>query len=193
VKTQTRPVIEHESAPWTPDWARDVAREVLADLPCRLAHSLQAGAQAEHVMRAVPPADAQLLVTAALLHDIGYAPALHRTAFHPLDGATFLLELGASERLAGLVAHHSEAWLLASTKGLLTALNRFPNERSPVTDAVTYADMTAGPCGAPMDVTDRLADITARHAHEPSALRSARSARQPLLRAAVARVNLSLG
>jgi hypothetical protein len=137
----------------------------------------------------VPSADARLLVTAALLHDVGYAPALQRTQFHPIDGGTFLLDLGAPERLASLVAHHSEAWLLAYARGLLPALSRFPREHGPVADALTCADMTSGPCGTPMTVTDRLADITARHGHEPPALRWARAAREPFLRAAVERVN----
>lgn len=187
--TQPRPVGTSDSAPWTPGWARDLVCEVLSELPCRKAHSLRAGVQATRVMRTVAAVDAQLLVTAALLHDIGYAPALHRTGFHPLDGAVFLLDLGASERLAGLVAHHSGARLLARPRGLLDELARFPDERSPVADALIYADMTAGPCGIPMTVTDRLADIEKRHAHEPHALRSARFARRPFLRAAVERVH----
>jgi putative nucleotidyltransferase with HDIG domain len=177
-----------ESSPWTPTWAYDFVREVLSDLPGRVAHSLLAGAQATNVARTVADSDAQLLITAALLHDIGYAPALRRTGFHPLDGATFLLEWGAPARLAGLVAHHSEAWLLAQAKGVLPALHRFPREHSAVSDALTYADMTAGPSGRPMPLTERLADIKTRHADEPPAVRSARSAREPLIRASVARV-----
>jgi hypothetical protein len=173
---------------WTPRRARRLAERLLGDLPCRLAHSLQAGARARSVVQAVPETDADLLIMAAVLHDVGYAPALHRTNFHPLDGAVFLLRLGAPERLAALVAHHSEAWLLASARGLLPALGRFPHEQSPVSDAVTYADMTSGPCGEPLTVADRLADIARRHASEPAALRTARSAREPLLRAAAERV-----
>jgi HD superfamily phosphodiesterase len=34
--------------------------------------------------------DGELLVGAALLHDIGYAPELVGTGFHPLDGARCL-------------------------------------------------------------------------------------------------------
>jgi hypothetical protein len=40
-----------------------------------------------------------------------------------------------------------------------------------------------------MTVTERLADIKTRHAHEAPALRFARIAREPLLLAAVSRVN----
>lgn len=184
----TLPDSTADSAPWTPPWARAFVCEVLTDLPCRLAHSLRAGAQAASAAQCVPAEDAQLLIVAAYLHDVGYAPSLQRTGFHPLDGARFLLELGAPERLVGLVAHHSEAWLLAGAHGLLAELLTIPNERSAVTDALTYADMTAGPCGHPIDVTGRLADIHVRHASEPSALRLARAAREPFLRASVERV-----
>jgi putative nucleotidyltransferase with HDIG domain len=185
----TQPDIADDSAPWTSTWARDVVCEVLTDLPGRLAHSLQAGAQAAWASRSLPAADAQLLIIAAYLHDVGYAPSLQRTGFHPLDGATFLRDLGAPERVVGLVAHHSEAWLLAGARGLLPELFMFSNERSPLTDALTYADMTAGPCGEPITLTDRLVDIRERHADEPLAMRLARSAREPFLRAAVDRVH----
>jgi hypothetical protein len=49
-----------------------------------------------------------VLVAAACLHDLGYAPALIETGFHGLDGARHLRALGY-ERLAGLVAYHSGA------------------------------------------------------------------------------------
>lgn len=54
--------------------------------------------------------DAGLLLAAATLHDVGYAPRLAATGFHPLDGARFLRdEHGAEERLVRLVANHSFA------------------------------------------------------------------------------------
>jgi hypothetical protein len=34
----------------------------------------------------VPAADRPVLIAAAWLHDIGYAPGLPETGFHPLDG-----------------------------------------------------------------------------------------------------------
>jgi predicted HD phosphohydrolase len=48
-----------------------------------------------------------VLIAAAYLHNIGYAPT-RADGFHPLDGTVHLRELGV-ERLAGLVAHHSGA------------------------------------------------------------------------------------
>ena len=175
---------------WSPEHAHSLITRLLRGLPDRLAHSVLAGVQARRVRATVPVADADLLVSAALLHDIGYAPALSQTGFHPIDGADFLVMLGAPRRLAALVAHHSQSHLLAAAHGLLPALSRFRREEGPVTDALVYADMTAGPDGTPMSVPDRLADIAARHAHEDPELVAARRARVPLLLAATQRVQL---
>jgi hypothetical protein len=171
-------------AQWSPEHARALTTRLLHGLPDRLAHSLQAGRQARRVVDTVPAP----LEAAAVLHDIGYAPALRLTGFHPIDGATFLLMLGAPDRLAALVAHHSESWLLTDAAGLGGALSRFRREDGPVADALAYADMTAGPTGAAMTVPERLADIMIRHADEAPRLLAARQARMPRLMAAARRV-----
>ncbi len=175
---------------WSPGHARSLVTVLLRGLPDRLAHSLQAGTQARSVVATVSAADGDLLVSAALLHDIGYSPMLHQTGFHPVDGAAFLATMGAPSRLAALVAHHSESRLLAEAEGLLGTLSRFSRENGAVADALAYADMTAGPMGNPMSVPDRLADIAARHAHEDPKLLAARLARVPRLMAAAQRVQL---
>jgi putative nucleotidyltransferase with HDIG domain len=41
--------------------------------------------------------DDGVLVSAAWLHDIGYAPDIVETGFHPLDGARFLRRSGVDE------------------------------------------------------------------------------------------------
>jgi hypothetical protein len=173
---------------WTPDHAYALTTRLLRDLPNRMAHSVAAGVQARRLRGTVPDADQDLLVAAALLHDIGYSPALSRTGFHPLDGATFLLSIGAPRRLAALVAHHSASRFLAAAVGLQAELAGFPREEGPVTDALVCADMTAGPDGTPMSVPDRLADIAARHANEDPDLMAARLSRVPYLLDAARRV-----
>ncbi len=180
----------HGAPLWSPGHARSLVTVLLRGLPGRLAHSLQTGAQARSVAATVSAADRDLLVSAALLHDIGYSPMLCQTGFHPVDGAAFLTTMGAPSRLAALVAHHSESRMLAEAAGLLGALSRFPREIGAVADALTYADMTAGPKGDPMSVPDRLADIAARHAHDDPKLLAARAARAPRLIAAAQRVQL---
>jgi hypothetical protein len=144
--------------------------------------------RAEAVAVTVAPSDRDLLVAAAWLHDIGYADELVDTGFHPLDGASYLLASGAPLRLAALVAHHSEANLLAQPHGLASQLAEFPREDGCVRDALVYADMTAGPTGQRMRVSDRLDDIRVRHAAEDPILFVARCNREPLIRAAVVRV-----
>jgi putative nucleotidyltransferase with HDIG domain len=188
--------LEREPLVWTSHWrwmphhAYLLATYVLQGLPMRAAHSVRAGIQAQQIRHTVAEGDADLLVSAALLHDIGYAPALVRTGAHAIDGADYLRSLGAPERLAALVAHHSEYRLLAEATGLAPELARFPREEGPVADALIHSDMTAGPNGTPMTVHDRLADIAARHAEEAPHVVQARLARVPRLLAAVERVHL---
>jgi hypothetical protein len=112
------------------------------------------------------------------------------SGFHPLDGAIYLRRTGAPPRLTALVAHHSEARLLAQSRGLLDALSEFPRDDGPVMDALIYADMTAGPTGEVLSVPQRLADIRERHASEHPDLYAARCRREPRLLAAVERVRL---
>ena len=177
------------------DWAwlagrspRELAGSQLSRLPERWAHTQTAAAQAERAAGTVAARDRDLLVAAAWLHDIGYAVQLNDTGFHPVDGARYLRGLGAPLRLAALVSHHSEAELLADARDLLGELASFPRERSPVSDALSYADMTAGPSGQRITITARLADIRARHAAEPPRLKAARISREPSLSVAAARV-----
>lgn len=64
--------------------------------------------KAHKVGRILNEADRPALIAAAWLHDVGYAPSLAVTGFHPLHGARYVRALG-HERIAGLVAHHSGA------------------------------------------------------------------------------------
>ncbi|HEX3648664.1 MAG TPA: HD domain-containing protein, partial [Pseudonocardiaceae bacterium] len=86
-------------------WAAEVARRYLAEqAPRRWAHVRGAGRQAEHIGRDLLPGDErELLVAAALLHDVGYAKPLARSGFHPLDGAWFLTDAGVPPRVCALV------------------------------------------------------------------------------------------
>lgn len=65
----------------------------------RRAHSLAVAKAAATRKRYVPAEDQDELITAALLHDIGYAvPDL---GFHPIDGATYLQERGELPPIPG--------------------------------------------------------------------------------------------
>jgi hypothetical protein len=98
------------------------------------------------------------------LHDIGYAPDAVVTGFHPLDGARYLRALGYPDRLVCLVAHHSDAVLEAEIRGLDGELAaEFPREESVTADALWFCDMTTGPDGQHLPVTERLAEIRRRY------------------------------
>jgi hypothetical protein len=56
--------------------AEDLARELLARLPDRFAHTEEVARKAEEVAAVFEPDEAADLVAAAWLHDIGYAPWL---------------------------------------------------------------------------------------------------------------------
>ena len=129
----------------------------------RWAHVQAVAARAAAASAAVP-GDNELVVSAAWVHDVGYAPALVKVGFHPLDGARHLRDLGADLRLCGLVAHHSGAAIEAELRGLATELNaEFPQEQSAAADTLWYADLTTGPDGEVLTVEERLAEIAERY------------------------------
>jgi HD domain len=133
-------------------------------LPRRWRH-VQAVARRAEEVAAIPLTDGTALVAAAWLHDIGYAPDLALSGFHPLDGARYLRRLGTvPDRVVCLVAHHSCAAVEADERGLGAELiAEFAKEESPTADALWYADMTTGPDGQRFDVCERLAEIRLRY------------------------------
>lgn len=113
--------------------AAEVAKAELAiPLPRRWAH-IQGVATRATGLRSALGRGTDLLVAAAMLHDVGYAPRLAVTGFHPLDGARFLRdEHDADERLTRLVANHSFALLEAEERGLRDVLAvEFPSSTIP--------------------------------------------------------------
>lgn len=144
--------------------ARELAQTQLATaLPRRWRHVQAVAGKAEH-LSALPGASADLLVSAAWLHDIGYAPDLAMVGFHPLDGARFLRRIQAGDRLARLVAHHSCAVHEARVRGLdEVLLAEFEQEQSVTYDALVFCDLTTGPDGQPMTYLARMEEIQQRY------------------------------
>jgi hypothetical protein len=63
-----------------------------------------------------------------------------------------------------LVAHHSCALVEADERGLAVELVReFHREQSELADALWYCDLTTGPDGQDLIVTDRLDEIRTRY------------------------------
>lgn len=145
-------------------WAVELAGEHLAGvLPRRWAHVRGVARRTRVVAPLLSAEDGELLVSAALLHDIGYAPGLVVTGFHPLDGARFLRGIGASDRLVNLVAHHSCATLEAELRALSHELAEFEDEETVLRDALWWADMTTTPDGDKTTVVERAAEIQSRY------------------------------
>ncbi|GHF31227.1 metal-dependent phosphohydrolase, HD subdomain protein [Kitasatospora xanthocidica] len=175
-------------------WARTVARNELAEpLPRRWAHT-QGVADRASRLEGVLGRQAGLLTCAALLHDVGYAPTLAATGFHPLDGARFLRDVhGADDQLTRLVANHSFALLEADERGLREVLEaEFPLlEDQFLVDALVWCDMTTTPDGSPTTTEARVAEILGRYGVESLVGRFIRRA-SPEIFAAVARVEAVL-
>jgi putative nucleotidyltransferase with HDIG domain len=160
-------------------------------LPRRWAHVQGVARQARNV-RVVAGEDADLLEAAAILHDVGYAPDLAQTQFHPLDGAIFLAEVGAPERLVNLVAHHSCAVLEARLRGIEAELARYTDELGPVRDALWYCDQTTSPEGETVTPQERIAEINRRYGPDHLVVRFITAA-VPELQAAIERTERRLG
>jgi hypothetical protein len=103
------------------DRAALLARRLLADVPERLAHSAAVTHRAADLAVTIDPRQESMLVATAWLHDIGYAPALARTGFHPLDGARALRAWRWPSLMCRLVAHHSGSSYLARQMGLCSS------------------------------------------------------------------------
>ncbi|MFE5594803.1 HD domain-containing protein [Streptomyces sp. NPDC056549] len=176
------------------NWAVQVAEvELNVVLPRRWAHSKGVAARAVELGRTLR-GDADLLVASAVLHDVGYAPRLAVSGFHPLDGARFLRdEHDADERLVRLVANHSFAFLEAEERGLRETLEaEFPLLDEPLlVDALVYCDMTTKPGGEPTTATQRIAEIVDRYGADSVVGRFIRRA-SPQIFASVARVEAAV-
>jgi putative nucleotidyltransferase with HDIG domain len=130
----TAPAVDYSPRMSLVAWAYETSERTLSSaLPRRWAH-VQGVARKARSLAAALSDDAALLEAAAILHDVGYAPDLAQTGFHPLDGARFLRTIDAPERLVSLVAHRSCAEGEARMRGLEQDLAVFKDEASPTRD-----------------------------------------------------------
>jgi hypothetical protein len=140
------------------EWASEQATSLLSPLGSRRLHVQRVVKRAYWIGQTFDGADRISLLAAAYLHDIGYAPSLRMTGFHPLDGALYLRSFGY-ERLASIVAHHFAARFEAHLRECDRLLQAFPRERSVVADALTYCDATTGPAGELVSLKERAREL----------------------------------
>lgn len=135
-------------------------------LPRRWAHVLGCADRAWIAGSLLEEFDRIILMSSALLHDIGYAPDIARSGFHALDGARFLRSINIPDRVCALVAHHSCAYREAEIRGLSAELGEWSDEQSTLRDALWWADMTTTPDGLVTNVRDRIEEIQKRYGPE---------------------------
>lgn len=174
----------------TVDEAASLARSKLAgSLPRRWSHVRSVARRASWVTERLSLSED--LVVAAWLHDIGYAPELVDTGLHPLDGARYLRRIGVADRIACLVAYHSNAVYEARVRGLeQDLLAEFEPENSVTYDALLFCDLTVGPDGNAMSFEERLREVYERYG-EGDISRALRMA-EPSLRASVDRISQAM-
>ena len=168
--------------------AQLLAEELLAEsLPVRWRH-VQGVARAAAEIAEGLAVDRDSVIAAAWLHDIGYAPAVVDSGFHPLDGARHLRRAGWPELVCRLVAHHTGALVEAAMYGLADDLeSEFPDAASLERDVLWVADATTGPDGRRATVDERISEVVARYGPDHHVAAALRSSRDELL-AAVLRI-----
>lgn len=167
--------------------ACQLAKVHLADsLPRRWQHVQAVAAEAERLADTID-LERQVLVSAAWLHDIGYAPDIAASDFHPLDGARFLRTLGWPDEICNLVAHHTCARVEARERGVDRELDsEFVDRPGPERDALWAADATTGPGGARVTLAERVSEVERRYGADHVVARCMRTIR-PELEAAIRR------
>lgn len=159
--------------------ARDLAQQLIEPLGPRWLHVQGVASAAERAI-----ADMRFgreLVAAAWLHDIGYAPDLQDTGFHPVDGARYLHAQGWDPLVVSLVAHHTCARVEAGLRGLGEQLEQFPRPPRACEDALCFCDITTSPTGQPVSAYERLAEIEQRYGPGHVVTRFIADAREEIL------------
>jgi hypothetical protein len=141
--------------------------ELMPEQPRRLKHIAGVVARGRE-LSAELGADAALaadIEQAALCHDIGYAGALKRTGFHPLDGAVFLAHRGASDTIIHAVLHHSGA--REGAKSVPAAAPHYLElpAYAPdfLSDAITWCDTQTSPDGERVTIAERVREVEERY------------------------------
>jgi len=147
---------------WDPGVAHELAREHLSGAGDRWRHVDAVGRDAERLAAGGGQVSSRL-VSAAWLHDLGYADAVRVSGFHPLDGARYLQKNGAPAAVVSLVAYHSGAEYEAEERGLAAELAEIPPPDPNDLAVLTLLDFTNGPTGESTTVAERIDEILSRY------------------------------
>lgn len=172
---------------WGVAQARTLAEELLAqDLPRRWLHVQGVARQATRLVARLN-IDADSVVSAAWLHDVGYSLSAKRTGCHQLDGARYLRTIGWRDDVCALVAYHTCARVEVERRGLLQALtSEFVDRSGAARDVLWAADATTGPSGEVFSLVERIEEVLHRYGSDHLVTQSLLAIR-PDLEAAIAR------
>ena len=154
--------------------ARATARSLLAGLDARWAHVQGVAARAEEI--GAP----EVVITAAWLHDVGYAEQLLDCGMHAIDGARYLEREGWPPVISALVARHTGARFEAEQRGLVEALDEFPPPPRDLLDVLTLCDLTVAPDGTDAQIVERLDEILERYPEQHPVHTAVQRSRRPL-------------
>ncbi len=170
------------------DRARTLASERLSvAMPQRWAHVVGVAKTASDIAPRLLAKDADAIVAAAWLHDVGYAPSIAKTGFSSRGWCEIRQVCGMPALVVSLIAHHSGASAEAIERGLDAELAEFDRPPRDVLDVVTYADMTTAPDGTPIEADRRVSEILSRYSRDDP-VHAAVSRSSDELLAAVARI-----
>lgn len=162
--------------------ASDTATQLLIGVGTRVAHSRAVAGQAIIVAPLLDTPWTSALIDAAWLHDVGYAPAVVDTGFHPLDGARYLRDRGWPSEVCRLVAWHTGAVVEAEMRGLHAVLaDEFASPPSEPAAALVWADLTSSPAGEKCSAEERLAEILDRYPPDSVVHQTVAASRESLL------------
>jgi protein-tyrosine phosphatase len=136
--------------------------------------------------------DGELLIAAAILHDIGVAPDIPRLGMSGLNAGRFLRAQGFPDRLTNLVANASCASIAARLRGLDEEFREFTDEQGVMRDALLYCCLTNGPDGTRITFEEREHELLHRLRHDAVHMEHLRLAHD-VFSGAVARTEARIG
>lgn len=129
-----------------------------------------------------------MIVAAAWLHAVGESADIRRTGFVPVDGAVHLLAEGWPTPVVNLVAHQTQARIIAPHFGVTEQLALFERIQGWPSDILDYAIITSLVQTGPDDPTTSLRKASQELPASLKITASQRTERERRLRRALDRV-----